>query len=127
VKRKILAIGLLMATALLSVIVLKSKWGIHTLHANGERASAHVLSDEKIESKIEINTFITASGQYGYDILLDGRKFIHQPHLPGIRGTQGFTSEQDARKVAQFVAKKILNHIIPPTISRAELDSLLSR
>jgi hypothetical protein len=78
--------------------------------------------------RIEIQTFRSdtldkASG-WGYDIYVSGALFIHQPHIPAVRGNTGFNTEQDARKTAEFVAGKIRKNIFPPAVSIPELDSL---
>jgi hypothetical protein len=68
---------------------------------------------------------ISSQGKtYGYDIYLHGRLLIHQPSVPGLPGNDGFRRKKDAAKVAVLVIEKIRQHVFPPSISRAELDSL---
>lgn len=57
-------------------------------------------------------------------IYLHGRLLIHQPSVPGLPGNDGFRRKKDAAKVAVLVIEKIRQHVFPPSISRAELDSL---
>ncbi len=79
---------------------------------------------------IEYTTFIFLSDSisktpsYGYDILMDGAKFIHQPYIPSISGNKGFTSKTKAEATAQLVIYKLKNNIMPPSLSPKELDSL---
>lgn len=61
---------------------------------------------------------------YGYDIYVDGQRYIHQLNIPSVPGTKGFKTEADALKVATLVRKKIENNIMPPSITPEELDSL---
>jgi hypothetical protein len=61
---------------------------------------------------------------WGYDIYIDGKKMIHQPHIPAVPGRQVFSSEAEAEKVASLVSYKILNNIMPPSVTTSELDSL---
>jgi len=61
---------------------------------------------------------------FGYDIMMEERILIHQPHAPGLPGVEGFKREEDARKVAKFVIGKIRNNIFPPSVTVDELDSL---
>ena len=61
---------------------------------------------------------------YGYDISINGENYNHQPHKPGIPGISGFKSVDDAKKTGEFVAYKIRNNIMPPSITFEELDSL---
>lgn len=70
-------------------------------------------------------TLVPAAGNtYGYDIYVHGRVMIHQLTIPGLPGTLGFRRKKDAAKVAVLVIHKIGQHIMPPAVSRAELDSL---
>jgi hypothetical protein len=61
---------------------------------------------------------------YGYDIYLHGRVLIHQTTIPGLPGNKGFRRKKDAEKVAGLVLQKIRQHLLPPSVSRVELDSL---
>ena len=61
---------------------------------------------------------------FGYDILSNNRKLIHQPIIPGLAGNKGFATKQDAEKVAKLVMNKVSHNIMPPTVERRELDSL---
>ncbi len=75
----------------------------------------------KIETRIFRNN---ESNSFGYDIIVDGRVYVHQPNIPARAGNNGFISEEQAEKVAQLVLKKIKMNILPPTVSVDELDSL---
>lgn len=61
---------------------------------------------------------------YGYDILQNGKTYIHQTSVPAIQGTKGFSDMLKARKAAEFVVFKLNKNIFPPTVSKRELDSL---
>lgn len=61
---------------------------------------------------------------WGYNIMVDGKIYIHQPTVPAIMGNNGFSSEQKAAKAAEFVIYKIRNNVIPPSVTPEELDSL---
>ena len=61
---------------------------------------------------------------YGYDIILDGHTYVHQPTIPAVSGNRGFETEEKAKSVAKLVANKIHNNILPPTVDVKELDSL---
>src|ERR1041385_919321 len=66
-------------------------------------------SRNKIETRIFRNDTIAASTLkgFGYDILVDGKLYIHQPHIPAVSGSMGFTTEEDARKTAEYVSEKL--------------------
>ncbi len=75
------------------------------------------------DAKIEVKTFKTDEG-WGYDIQVWGSNVIHQPSRPGLPGNKGFETETDAKKVGDFVAKKVKNNEMPPTISIDEMKKL---
>ena len=76
-------------------------------------------------SKIEVRTFPTeVTGGYGYDIYIDGKMYIHQPHIPAIPGNTAFSSEAKAKKAADLMVYKIRHNIMPPALDVKELDSL---
>lgn len=66
----------------------------------------------------------SASNTFGYDILDNKKKIIHQPSVPGVPGNKGFAKKTDAEKVAKLVMNKIRDNQMPPTVSKHELDSL---
>ena len=61
---------------------------------------------------------------WGYDIMIDGKIFIHQPNIPAIMGNNGFSSEEKAITAGEFIISKIKNNIFPPSVTPEELDSL---
>lgn len=91
-------------------------------------SSADIIIEEIDSSNLEIiytrETFFTEGQGWGYRILMDGKVYINQPHIPAITGNQGFSSEQKAQITADFAIEKIMNGISPPTISSDELESL---
>jgi hypothetical protein len=70
------------------------------------------------------SVFFSRFGGYGYDIIVDGRVAIHQPHIPVIGWQVGFASAGDARKTAQFVITKIKQNHFPPQVTKKELKEL---
>ena len=83
---------------------------------------------EKKKVNVEIKVFrnLESSG-FGYDIILDGHTYVHQPNIPALPGNNGFSTEEKARSVAELVSFKIRNNIMPPTVEVRELDSLRVR
>jgi hypothetical protein len=65
-----------------------------------------------------------ANHSFGYDIYSNGKILVHQVSIPGLPGNQGFTRRKDAEKVAALVVKKLEKNIMPPTVTRAEMDEL---
>ena len=61
---------------------------------------------------------------FGYDIYSNGRKLIRQTSIPGLPGNKGFMRRRDAARTARLVIYKLQHNIMPPSVSRHELDSL---
>jgi hypothetical protein len=61
---------------------------------------------------------------WGYDIIVDNVKTIHQPSIPAISGIHAFKTKEDALKTGTFAADKMRKNGSLPTLSIKELDSL---
>jgi hypothetical protein len=75
-------------------------------------------------TEISIKIIPSTNNTFGYEILLHGRPFVHQPSIPGLPGNQGFTTTEKARTVAEFVVKKIRNNEMPPTVTIDDLNDM---
>lgn len=71
----------------------------------------------------EVQVFATEAG-WGYAIYRKGKPYIKQTTVPAIEGNKGFSTREKALKAAQLVRYKIEHSILPPTVSKQELDSL---
>lgn len=72
---------------------------------------------------VEVKTFNDSIG-WGYDVFINKSQYVHQPHIPAVSGNRGFNTEANAKKTGEFVAYKIKNNIMPPSVTPEELDSL---
>ncbi len=79
----------------------------------------------KSRPTVEINTFQSEKG-WGYDIIVDGAQYIHQPNIPALSGDFGFDTEMQARSVAKLVVKKIRKNILPPGVTPEEVNIAIS-
>lgn len=61
---------------------------------------------------------------FGYNVLIDGAIFIHQTSIPAMPGNNAFSTKEKAELVANLMIHKLKNNIMPPSISKQELDSL---
>lgn len=94
-------------------------------HEEEEHFDNGHFEEESIEEvELEVKTFYDEKVGWGYDIFMNGKQYIHQPHIPGINGIIGFTSEKDALAVAGLMMEKISNNIMPPGVSVEELKIL---
>ena len=61
---------------------------------------------------VELKPFQTSRG-WGYNILSDGKVFIHQDVIPAIGGYRMFKTREDALKVGQVVYERALKNEVP--------------
>jgi len=61
---------------------------------------------------------------WGYTIYINGKKAITQPYVPAVPGKKGFKTKAQALKTADFVVYKIQHNMLPPSLTKEELDSL---
>ncbi len=101
--------------------------GLLLLGCSGEntKEAAHkeVPTQETI-GDYTLSVVPSSEDTYGYVILKNQRLFIEQLQVPGIRTEQGFANAQSAMSVARHVVWKMDHNILPPTITKRELDSL---
>lgn len=83
-------------------------------------------ANSKIEARVFANDTVRDSKikGFGYDVYIDDKLYVHQPHVPAVSGNNGFNSEENAEKAGEFIVYKIKNNIMPPSVSAKELDSL---
>lgn len=75
--------------------------------------------------KVEASVFKLDDGSgWGYEILKDGRVFIHQEYIPVLEGKQVFQTKEDALKVGIRVRDK-LKKGESPSLTSQELTELL--
>lgn len=102
--------------------------GVLVLAGIGYAVFMIVLPKEKVaanpyeNSEITVNTFKEDSG-WGYEVLIDGNIYVHQPNIPAVGGNNGFKNETDARTTGNLAVEKIKKGIIPPTLSVEELKA----
>ena len=90
---------------------------------NDNELAKNQENEQQIKRQVEIKYFESEYG-WGYDIIINGKKYIHQTHLPCECGGEGFKSKEKAQIAAEFLKEKIENRERNLQISRAQLDSL---
>lgn len=73
---------------------------------------------------VEYKVFRTGNG-WGYDILVNGKLFIHQQNIPSIGGEEGFSKKSEAEKTAALIINKIERHQLP-AVTKFEILQILS-
>jgi hypothetical protein len=120
--------GVLSVKLAIVVFCMLSIVACHTgipLTADGP-ATQEIKPKENPYAKAEITTKIipSANNTFGYDIFLYGKPLVHQPNIPGLPGNEGFTTQERAQTVADFVVKKIRNNEMPPTVTLENLNTM---
>ena len=75
-------------------------------------------------AEITIKIIPSIKKTFGYDILLQGKPLVHQPHIPALPRNEGFTTKKRAKIVAEFVVKKIRNNEMPPMVTIEDLNKM---
>src|SRR5438045_9544148 len=68
--------------------------------------SCNNAQKNNMDARIFRNDTIAGSNLsgFGYDILINGKLYIHKPYIPAIKGEAGFLYEDVDRKTALYVA-----------------------
>ena len=89
--------------------------------------TTEATAQEKPKPEAEKFTFRiipAAENTFGYEILDQGKILVQQKTIPAMPGNNGFKTEDDAKKCADFVISKLNQNIMPPSVTPEELDSL---
>jgi len=90
-----------------------------------QQANTKEANDQNLQEGSNTSfSIIQTNDGYGYEVMVNGEKKIHQPDVPAIAGNSSFATKEDARKVARLVSRKLEEKDGLPTITRKELDSL---
>jgi hypothetical protein len=98
-----------------------------TTSLSAAEATSQDIKEQKrpyASAEITIKIIPSVNNTFGYDILLYGKPFIHQPNIPGLPGNEGFATKERAQIVAEFVVKKIRNNEMPPTVTMENLSTM---
>ena len=55
---------------------------------------------------VKVLSYRTAAG-WGYEIMVDGKTFIHQDYIPAVQGNKSFHSPEEALKVGNYLLEKM--------------------
>jgi len=91
--------------------------------------SCHNSNKEIISSKVVGRDTLTykvfmVNGGWGYDVIINGKVFIHQPFIPAVQGKFPFLTKEDARKTAILVIEKLITKKGMPSVTVKELQDL---
>lgn len=77
--------------------------------------------DHTGQVEVEYQVYPVGSG-WGFDILADKKKIIHQDRIPAVNGRRPFASKEDAAKVGRLMIDKLKKGIFPPMVTIQELQ-----
>jgi hypothetical protein len=95
-----------------------------SLSSMGQEASQFPEADEHRAAALTYRIIDAPNGTYGYDILSNGRLFVHQTNVPGLPGNEGCRTREQAEQLAALVITKIQKGEMPPTVTAEELNAL---
>lgn len=87
-------------------------------------SSSIIIACSNGDQGLRFTTFQTSAG-WGYTILVNDTIFIHQEVAPALATPRGFTTEQQAKKAAKMVLKKMRTHQFP-SLSINEVQSIMN-
>jgi hypothetical protein len=73
--------------------------------------------------RLDLKAIQTPYG-WGYEIMTNGKLYIHQEFMPAVSGKKGFATKEQALLVGGKVIEKIKRKENPPTISLQDLTDL---
>ena len=74
--------------------------------------------------KISYSLIPSVNNTFGYEIFVNGQKFISQRSIPCLQGNNGFVQKTQAESVAKLVITKITEGQMPPSVTIDELEKL---
>jgi hypothetical protein len=69
-------------------------------------------------------TTAKADHTWGYEIFADGKLLFHQEEMPGKPKGVGFSTQEDALKVADFIISLLKNPVRPAIAYAADMKSM---
>jgi hypothetical protein len=107
---------------LLCISVFASAFGKNSFNVNDKNNFSQGVNQSK--KNFTFKVISVPNNKWGYDIYKNNKIFIHQTNIPGLPGTVGFRCKSDAKKIAQLVITKLKNGVMPPAVTKNELELL---
>lgn len=92
----------------------------HNVQPGNNKAAAE---QQKGKMYVEVQPFKSDNG-WGYNIYVDKKLYISQGIIPGVAGTKGFRTKEDAMKVGILAVQKMSVIKGRPTITTTDLEKL---
>ncbi len=106
----------------LYLIIINLLFVICSCNSNIEKSKSTEINDNL--DTITTQVFKTDDQGWGYDVLINGKPYIHQTIIPSVNGRFSFKTQEDARKTASHIVSILLKNNGLPSTTFEELDSL---
>ena len=90
-----------------------------------------LISDSASDAKVEIQNFEvitfqnnTSAGGWGFDVYVDGKRYIHQPTVPVVAGDYGFRTKEQSEMAGNMMVEKLKQGKQPPALDENDLRFL---
>ena len=95
-----------------------------SLFTGGFTRSLGYRQDDHV-GKVQVSCQLYPVGEgWGFDIVAENRKVIHQDRIPAINHRRPFSTKEDAEKVGRLMIDKMKNGIFPPMITTQDMQAL---
>jgi hypothetical protein len=84
------------------------------------------MAGRKGHDRFSTRLFRGSSNGWGYDILVDGKLFIHQESVPAYDGDKGFPYKEQAERTARLIINK-LKQGETPVVTTFEIQKIYPR
>lgn len=109
----------------LIVVVMLATWSCHD-PKGGIPGDMH-SSVRRLKDSIAYTLLPGGNGGYGFDILENGKVYIHQPFIPTWEGFREFPSPEAATAVASLLVSRLWRREFRFLLDKREVDSLLKK
>jgi len=86
--------------------------------------TTEAIIPDRSTADLKALSFRNSDSTWGFTIYMNGKIYIYQQVMPGLKAATGFQSENDTMKAAKLVIKKIKTNISPESVNEKELDSM---
>jgi N-acetylneuraminic acid mutarotase len=91
------------------------------------RAQKEILTDRMGSDSINYEIFALSQGGFGFNILKNGKVYIHQPIIPSRQGLHPFASKECALEMAAFLATKLQKGNFRFLFNKQDVDSIIKK
>lgn len=95
-------------------------------NSNEFNERAVIIKSENESGKVSYALFKNSDSSYGFNVILDGKIYIHQPVIPLRQGWKGFDTPDAASRMAEFLVARLERNYPHFMLTKILADSLLN-